>query len=311
MNLFNTGYGEKTKITNSKTITEEGKYALDAYQNNPAKPNTLAYNLSRKLDIVDGAAAHNAHPRGINLLNIMDKDEMFGRIADGSFKDEYIGDYFDITISTEYTANESVRCLFSVFDPYLNMGDTPLTRHHVGIVPQNCFAKIHQMNTTNTTVNGYANAAINTALGKYANAIAVAIGQSHLITHRSLLVNSISENGASMGGAGLTGCSNDWGWCDVRLQLLSEAQVYGTRYWSSSGYDGGIDTQQLPLFRLNPAAKICKLGGVDDVNGSNRQWWWLRDVVSASSFASVANRGYSFYYSASTGYGVRPLFLIG
>lgn len=311
MNLFNTGYGEKTKITNSKTITEEGKYALDAYQNNPAKPDTLAYQISHKLDIVDGAAAHNAHPRGINLLTIMDKDEMFGRIADGTFKDEYIGDYFDITISTEYTANEPVRCLFSVFDPYLNMGDTPLTRHHVGIVPQNCFAKTHQMNSTNTTVNGYANAAINAALGKYANAIAVAIGQSHLITHRSLLTKGISETGASMGGAGFIGCSNSWEWKDIRVQLLSEAQVHGNRFWSSSGYDGGIDTQQLPLFRLNPAARICKLGGVDDVNASNRQWWWLRDVASTVAFSFVDKDGSADSHSASYSGGVRPFFLIG
>lgn len=34
-------------ITNSKTVTEEGEYVLDARQNNPSLPDTLAYEIKR------------------------------------------------------------------------------------------------------------------------------------------------------------------------------------------------------------------------------------------------------------------------
>ncbi|MCC8043883.1 MAG: DUF6273 domain-containing protein [Clostridiales bacterium] len=40
------------------------------------------------------------------------------------------------------------------------------------------------------------------------------------------------------------------------------------------------------------------------------EWYWLRDVVSASGFANVSNNGNASYGSASGVNGVRPFFLI-
>ena len=307
---YNASYQEKTQITNNKTVTEQGKQAVDAYQLNPSKPDTLAYKLEHKLDSLEGAAAHNGIFRGKDITDLYQSGRLWTDIADGSFRNEYIGDYFDLNISTEYTASETIRCLISVFNPYLNCGDTPLTRPHIGITTKNCFAKTHQMNPTNTTANGYNSASIHSVLGKYATAIREAIGE-HLIRYRSLLTNSISETGVSMAGAGFTGCSNGWDWNNVQLSLLSEIQVYGSNVFSSSGYDTGIDNVQLPLFALDPAALLCKLGGTDDVNSSNRQWYWLKNVVSTTSFCNVDSRGHSNYGGAGFSGGVRPLFLIG
>lgn len=311
MNYYETQHGKS--ITNDKTITAENKeqYAMDAYQLNPTEKGTLAYDLAHKLDALDGAAAHNGRPRGIDLMTIMDKDEMFGRMADGSFKDEYIGDYFDITIHTEYTPTEIVRCVFSVFNPFLNVGDTPLTRPHVGIVTKNCFTKTHPMNSTNTTKGGYAGSNIHTVLSKYATAIADAIGSEHLIRYRSLITNGISETGASMAGGGRIGHSSDWGWDNVQLSLLSEIQACGANICSSSYFDTGIDNFQLPLFALDPSAKICKCGGTDDVNANNRIWWWLKNVTSVTSFCNIGNHGASDGYAANLAGGIRPFFLIG
>lgn len=315
--------GAGVKITDLKTITEAGKYALDARELNKSLNGTLANEVSHKLDMFSSAAAHNGIFRGTNLLTKYTLAQILTKISNGDFEDLYIGDYFDITISTEFSGNETIRCIIAGFDMYLNNGDTPLTRHHAVIVTKNCFAKAHWMNPINSTgkstneantsnLKAYAGSDMhNIVLAKYADAILTVIGSSHLITHRTLLTNEISETGVSMAGAGFTGYSSGWAWYDTRLQLLSEIQVYGSNVWSSSGYDTGCDNLQLPLFALDPTAKVCKLGGTDDANSSNRYWWWLKNVASASYFAYVGGDGNSAYYGASGGSGVRPLFLIG
>ena len=43
---------------------------------------------------------------------------------------------------------------------------------------------------------------------------------------------------------------------------------------------------------------------------SNRQWFWLRNVVSATTFAGVALNGNAAYDFASYSDGVRPAFPI-
>ena len=43
---------------------------------------------------------------------------------------------------------------------------------------------------------------------------------------------------------------------------------------------------------------------------SNRQWFWLRNVVSAAYFAGVAANGNAAYDGASNSDGVRPAFPI-
>lgn len=315
--------GANREITSLKTVTEKDKYAADAIQLNPNIDGTLANEVSKKVNIINNAAAHNGIFRGMNLLSKYTLEQIFIKISSGTFDDLYIGDYFDITISTDFSGNETIRCIIAGFDMYLNNGDTPLTRHHAVIVTKNCFTKTHWMNPTNSTgvstnesnkshLKAYAGSDMhNIVLAKYADAILTVIGSSHLITHRTLLTNEISETGVSMAGAGFTGYSSGWAWYDTRLQLLSEIQVYGSNVWSSSGYDTGCDNLQLPLFALDPTAKVCKLGGTDDANSSNRYWWWLKNVASASCFASVGGDGNSGSYGASGSGGVRPLFLIG
>lgn len=253
------------------------------------------------------AAAHNAIFRGKDLTSL-GVEEICRRISNGTFEDLYIGDYFDITISTSYTSSEVVRCVFAGFDMYWNNGDTAFTRHHAVIVTKNCFTATAAMNATNTTEGGFMGSAMwKTVLPAYSTAVAAKIG-SHLLSHRTLLTNTISATGASMAGAGLTGYASNWAWADTTLSLLSEVQVYGANVWSSSGYDTGCDNLQLPLFALDPTAKVCGKGGTAS---GGRQWYWLRNVVSATSFAGVDGNGGSGYLHASNSRGVRPLFCIG
>ena len=81
--------------------------------------------------------------------------------------------------------------------------------------------------------------------------------------------------------------------------------VYGSHIFAP-GCDGStiptnytVEKSQLPLFQLAPHLI------------SNRQWFWLRDVVSSAFFARVNGYGYAGYDGASAEAGVRPTFVIG
>lgn len=253
----------------------------------------------------NSAAAHNAIFRGKDLTNVYTVEQICQRISAGTFEDLYIGDYFDVTINGE--GSEVVRCILAGFDTYLHNGDASLDRHHAVIVTKNCLNTLHQMNPTNTTEGGFVGSAMWTEVLPIYNTAFGNVFGSHLLSHRTLLSSTINATGNSNAGAGFVGCSSNWAWTDTQLSLLSEIQVYGSNVFSSSFYDTGCDNLQLPLFALDPTAKVCGKGGT----GTGRQWYWLRNVASATSFANVHYHGYSYNDGASDPSGVRPLFLIG
>lgn len=115
---------------------ENIKKPIDVEVEDAAKPHPFANN----------AAAHNGIFRGKDLTDVYTIDQIAAKIANGTFEDLYIGDYFDITITTSYTENENVRCVLAGFDTYLNTGNIEFTRHHAVIVPKNCFNKETAMN---------------------------------------------------------------------------------------------------------------------------------------------------------------------
>lgn len=259
---------------------------------------------------VNSAAAHNAIFRGKDLTEVYTKDQIYERINNGTFEDLYIGDYFDIDINGE--CEEKVRCIFAGFDTYLHNGkDNPLEVHHAVIVTKNCLSTLHQMNTTDTAAGGFLGSDIwNTVIPIYNTAFENVFGE-HLLSHEEPLTNSVYNGGNSNACYGFTGYANDWSWVNVKLNLLSEINVYGCNLASSSFYDVGINNLQLPLFAFDPTAKVCCKGGVADVDVSNRQWYWLRNVASYNSFAQVSRYGSCGFYDASDFLGVRPIFCIG
>ena len=305
---------EAIKLRNIKKITTLTKNDIFLVETDSGTRVIALEDLEKIfVTVPDGAAAHNAAPPlNRNLLEIYTLDEIYARIADGSYNGLFLGDYFDITISTEYTANEVIRCILAGFDTYWNNGDTAFARHHAVIVPKNCFNKTAAMNPTNTTDGGFVGSNMwTTILPVYKDALQSALG-NHILMHRTLLTNTIGADLNSNAGAGFKGASSNWAWTDTYLSLLSEIQVYGSNVFSSSFYDTGCDNLQLPLFALDPTAKVCGKNTTTDGNGDGgRQWYWLRNVASASYFAGVADHGDSGCNHASSSRGVRPLFCIG
>lgn len=232
----------------------------------------------------DNAGAHNSIYRGKNLGTTV-TEEQWEAISSGTFTDLYIGDYWVIG---------GVNWRIAAFDYYLNCGDTSFTKHHAVIVPDTCLYSA-QMNTTNVTTGAYKGSAMYTAnLTQAKSTINSAFGSSHVLSHRIYLSNATSNGRASAGE-----------WTDSTVDLMCEHMVYGSGIFSPVS-DGSnvpnnyrVEKGQLPLFALEPS-RIC-----------NRDTWWLRDVITAATFALVNGIGNAHCGNASYSTGVRPAFCIG
>ena len=152
----------------------------------------------------------------------------------------------------------------------------------------------YKFNPTNTTEGGYVGSDLyKNGLTQAKTTINSAFGSAHILSHRQYLVNAVT-NGKPTG--------SDW--YDSTVELMNENMVYGGRQFSPmpDGTDPWntcrnytIDKSQLPLFHLAPWL-IC-----------NRNWYWLRDVVSAAYFANVSGGGLAACSGASGANGVRPV----
>lgn len=237
-----------------------------------------------------GAGAHNSIYRGKNLGTSVTATQ-WAAIADGSFTDLYIGDYWVI---------DGVYWRIAAFDYYLNSGDTSCTTHHVVIVPDTCLysAQMH-----NTSSGGYEGGAANTTAGGYVGSdmyksnlqqakttIKTAFGSTHVLTKREHLTNAVNGNAPS-----------GWAWFDSDIELMNEVQVYGSVAWGAhdgNGYNVALGDSQFPLFAF------------DRTKLHNQEDYWLRDVSSAVDFAYVSNGGFANSNGASFAFGVRPEFSI-
>ena len=142
-------------IDNDATQTYvDNETVITATNLNDIQDSIIALENSGMLN-TNNAGFHNSIYRGKNLTGIYTIEQICSRISNGTFDDLFIGDYFDITISTSYTSSETVRCVIAGFDTYYMNGDTSFTAHHAVIVPKNCFSATAQMNATNTTEGGF------------------------------------------------------------------------------------------------------------------------------------------------------------
>ena len=241
--------------------------------------------LNSNIPIFSNAGSHNGIFRGKNLGTSV-TEEQWTAIQNGTFDDLYIGDYWVIG---------GVTWRIAAFDYYYNCGDTAFAKHHAVIVPDTSLYS-HNMNDTNTTTGGYVGSKMYTeGLEQAKTQIQNAFGASHVLTHRLLLTNA-TTNGYASGGE----------WIDSIVDLMCETMVYGSMIISPMNngtnipYNYRIEKGQLPLFQMAPQYTFNRSGT-----------YWLRDVVSSTSFAFVHYDGCANYSSASNVRGVRPAFCIG
>jgi hypothetical protein len=302
--------------------------------NNPVKSGGLYTKFSGlELTIDNITRAMHRIPR------IVPKD-ISSYLADGSFSDRvagtnghplmddiFVGDYIHMSraISAyertgQYQETGSEYVTVADIDGAWGRGDSgyEINYHHLIMVPGkglDSTEKQHfgrsRMNSGNDTTGGYVGSEMHTTtIGSVASSGSTAstatINQqlyaefgAHLKTVRELVSNSINSSGYNRFGSA-TGCSNNWAWVSVQAILMSEAEVYGTTVWSSSGYDTGTAVRQLALFQQSEVARNNRSG-----------YYWLKDVASAADFCFAHGDGLANYLLASFAYlYVRPRFII-
>lgn len=234
-------------------------------------------------------------------------DDICAMIADGSFSDIYIGDYFTLSGSIEnvpcfveqtgddgakslvestQTVNYNTKFRIAGLDTYLNTGDTAFTQHHAVIVPDGAIGS-NRMNSANVTTGGYVGSFMFTSVLPVYNTHFDVKLNNHLLTHREILSNSVTGNQAS-----------GWAWSNVKINLMSEPEIYGGNMWGNK-YDAGVNYRQFPLFRI--ASKyIC-----------NRNWRWLNAVAGGADFVAMTSNGNTTRNGAGVALAVSPCFCIG
>lgn len=250
------------------------------------------------IPIANNAGFHNSIFRGKNLGSSLTNAQKTA-IANGTFEDMYIGDYWVINGVTWRIAH---------FDYWLKCGDTGgvgfCQTHHVVVVPDSVlnFKNMNdKVNNADVTTGAYINSKMyttNIADGK--NIVKAAFGENNILTKREYFANAVS-NGYESGGA----------WVDSQIDLMNEKMVYGCDIFhncingTSFPHNYTIDKSQLALFRLDPSFIVALHTDLTD-----RAGWWLHDVVDATDFAFVGSNGNATNGGASSSLGVRPAFAI-
>lgn len=283
---------ETKKVTELSSITTPGdSHVIPIHDGTGLKKITFANFKAKAVEgteakiaplLFNNAGAHNAIYRGKSLGSSVTTAQ-YSAISAGTFDDMYIGDYWTIG---------GVNYRIAAFDYYLNCGDTSCTKHHVVLVPDTCLYN-HVMNDTNITTGAYVGSKMYTEGLEQAKTTIKAAFSGHVLSKRIYLSNATANGKASAGA-----------WCDSEVDLMCEHMVYGNGVFSPVS-DGTtvpnnyrVEKSQLPLFQHEPS-RIC-----------NRATWWLRDVISASFFASVSGDGFAISLGASYSVGVRPAFCI-
>ena len=247
--------------------------------------------------VPDGAQTHNNIFRGWNLGAL--NSTHIANIQNGSFKDMFIGDYFDI--------NGSWYVIAGINTKHLHGDKTPLGNHLL-LLPYG-FAKLddgtvmrpdgkttHYMNDTNTTKGGFAGTKLyKTYMPLIQRKLEADFG-SHLLNFSEVVSTHVDSSGAPDAAE----------WRDAKVGIPNEVMVYGTTLNGNNKYGSwnniGDDNMQLPLFRLNS----------DELTNHKNWAYWLRDIRSASQFVFASDHGNEYWAGASdASVGVRAFFFIG
>ena len=290
-------------------------HELATLSGSPASGHTFPIDtgsVTRKVDfdtlqdsIFPTGLARNAIYRG-NSLGTSVTTAQWSAISAGTFDDMFIGDYWTIN---------SVNWRIAAFDYWYNSGSgTGTATHHVVIVPDTCLlvgdgSTTTWMNTSNTTTGGYvgtgfysgtnADGTTNTGKATCVSLAEAAFGSAHILSHKEYLSNAVTSGYTSAGA-----------FYDSTVELMNEHMVYGSKIYTPAGTGSvtplsyTLAKTQFPLFAMAPQYIIAGSGSV-------RQSWWLRDVVSAVTFAYIHATGSASCASASTkDAGIRPTFSI-
>lgn len=233
------------------------------------------------LDSLPGEC-HNSIFRGKNLGSGLTPTQK-SNLANGTFKDLWLGDYWEIN---------GVKWRIAHFDYWYNSGATALAKHHAVVVPDtNLYTA--KMNDSATNDNGYTGSSLYlTGLDQAKQMVTDAFG-TYAIAH----YDRYSKQFPVTSGA-------EWEWKNDVVNLMNEEMVFGSMKFGTMKYT--VSRSQLALFAMCP--KFI----------ANNENYWLNNpsqrygAGAITGFAGVGSTGIPDYYG-DTGntIGVRPAVAIG
>ena len=248
--------------------------------------------------VPSNAGGHNAIYRGKDITEYFYGREKYNEktfsqaVADGTFDNIFVGDYI-----IGKTSNR--KYIVADINYRLHCGDTECKTQHVLVIPERIMGTA-AMNDSHVTTGGYVGSKMYTTnLTPFKTVIKNDFESGHILKHKNLFTNAVTNGYASAGA-----------WYESEIELMNENMVYGATILTNitNGtnvpYNYTIDKSQLSLFRLRHDLTVARNDAGD------RYWYWLRDVVSSSSFADVRDAGGASGTGAGNSHGVRPAFLI-
>lgn len=299
-------------ITANNKIHQETDSSKITDWSNAVKASVISEDIKSellKVILPSTAAAHNSIYRGKDLTAYWNGGGMSKAIKAGTFDDIFPGDYIIKSVTVDGKAYSNIKWIVGDLDYFLHRGVTETAEHHLILFPENNIGTA-QMNSTNTTANGYQGSDMwKNVIPKYTTEIVSAFGSDHVLEHDELLTNAMNANAASAAGAEWTGSAywnwagsygktdGSYPWVKVKVNIFNQAMMFGNHPFASSGQEEGNCNKQLAAFRYGQ-------------NFTRAYWCWLRDVASADFFASAHGNGNAYSSSASSVGGVRPYFLL-
>lgn len=296
------GYAARAYVAERAVHDASGNPITSTY----AKIEDYEGKLITEMEEQPNAGFHNSFFRGKDLTSLFASGEIYDTIADGTFIDRFVGDFF--------TAGGDVYIIAGL-DMLWGNGDSDgwLQQHHAVILPESVDKPIYtakSMNATNDTSTGYVSSTMFTTTLPSINTALEAVFGNHLIAHRELLTTSVESTVTPSGNisSSANGAANNWAWSTCKANLMSPIELMGTRGQSSSGYDIGTAKSQFPLFRLAPEYIFpnAPLSG-----SAQNERFWLKSVANATSFCVYDELKELTAAPAGELALVRPYFLIG
>ena len=248
---------------------------VSKFQDNVA---AKAADLRAIMETCPPSISHRMIYRGKNLGTSF-TTEQSQAVQNGTFTDMYVGDYWVINGKTRRIGD---------IDYFIHCGDNVDLGHHLlmvddGIDLTGDGSTTHFMNDTDTTAGGFKGSKMwNTTIpNQILPDITTAFG-NHLLKHREYISNTVTD-GVPTGGECV----------DTTYNIFNEAMYYGTVVNGANNagagiYNTGYSKNQIKLFMLDQSSMNRRINV------------WLRDVVSASSFAYVSRTGIAHWNPAST-----------
>ncbi len=213
-------------------------------------------------NVPDGADYHRRFYRGEDITSAFDDGSFSARVADGTFRDIFLGDFIrkeftDPNVDYVESSTQIVEFVVADLDSAMNYGCHMVTAHHAVIVPRWGLFSTY-MNPTDTNAGGYAASYMNrTVMPAFAEGLAASFGLSHLL--------KFNADGRS---------------CLCRLMTLS--MVFGHtvtwwpgKSWSDFNKDDCMGGEQLAAFRLDPLNLLMS------------QNYWVSDTWSAGKAFAI------------------------